>query len=325
MGNGAMKESKGSKVTGFSDELEELFMETAYVACKGADKRGLGVLERSDFFSTLHSKNINFNLSPEDREEFLKLAAVRKDGLISYTDIIPTIRMILKRIYQRKGEDWNDWCLVNNRFCFCLTSQMKTKKGSSLFLNKRSGTLQITTPQNFHEARVEEQKFEYFRLQDGTDICTHVNEQGQRLYMDWESQVRLRCDMRAIDSETFCSFLSNFISLQALLSLRADSQEWRPIPQEWYQESAAKGDTVEEGDPRMGYYSHPKLGQVPTYFFENARNTRLYFDEEQAQWARMPLAWERNILEVKDQLRSLDAAFPLWRNVNEQVHCCQGD
>ena len=56
---------------------------------------------------------------------------------------------------------------------------------------------------------------------------------------------------------------------------------------------------LEGNDPRVGQYIHPTRGILPTYLFENPRNTRLYFDESLNQWARMPLAWERNIPEVR--------------------------
>lgn len=33
----------------------------------------------------------------------------------------------------------------------------------------------------------------------------------------------------------------------------------------------------------------------------------------------MPLAWERNIPEVKQMLDGMDKMFPQWKNVNEQL------
>ena len=33
-----------------------------------------------------------------------------------------------------------------------------------------------------------------------------------------------------------------------------------------------------EGDERVGYYDHPTRGRLQTYYFENTRNTRLYYD-----------------------------------------------
>ncbi len=92
------------------------------------------------------------------------------------------------------------------------------------------------------------------------------------------------------------------------------------LPAEWLdQPQAAEEEVLEEHDPRVGEYTHPTRGTFATYLFENNRNTRLYFDDSLGQWARMPLAWERNVTEVKGMLEEMDRAFPDWKNVNEQL------
>lgn len=72
-------------------------------------------------------------------------------------------------------------------------------------------------------------------------------------------------------------------------------------------------------DPRLGEYLHPSRGKLVTYFLENQRNTRLYFDEQQGSWARMPLRWEIDLEDVGQALQQLDEAFPAWANVTEQL------
>lgn len=79
------------------------------------------------------------------------------------------------------------------------------------------------------------------------------------------------------------------------------------------------GEEEEEVDLRAGEYNHPVHGVVPTYLFENNRNSRLYFSEASEQWTRMPLTWERSIPEVKALLAEIDSAFPQWNNVTEQL------
>lgn len=152
-----------------------------------------------------------------------------------------------------------------------------------MYMNKRTGVVQDKRPDNFREERVEERSFEYITLDDGTEVTTYVDDTGKRMYMDW------------------------------------DSQRWMPFPEDWYPKKKEEEFLDEEHDPRVGEYVHPKRGVLPTYLFENSRNTRLYFDETMGQWARMPLAWERNIPEVKSMLEELDGAFPKWKNVNEQL------
>jgi kinesin family protein C2/C3 len=69
----------------------------------------------------------------------------------------------------------------------------------------------------------------------------------------------------------------------------------------------------------VGEYTHPQLGVLPTYLFENQRNTRLYFDDQSGQWARMPLQWEFNVPSVMTAIQAMDEALPSWNNVHEQL------
>eukprot|EP00048_Salpingoeca_helianthica_P013129 m.196078 g.196078 ORF g.196078 m.196078 type:complete len:932 (+) comp15460_c15_seq16:50-2845(+) len=255
-----------------AQRYEEQLHETVYKAFASLDKKNKGLLDANDFFQALHSRTINLNLSDEEKEEFKRIAGFAPNTQIPYCELITDLRGFLQNIYRRSATDWNDWS------AFWATNEV-------LYLNKRTGAIQQTQPAAFSEGPREEQKFEYFSLVDGTEICTYVDEQGHRMYMDWETQ------------------------------------EWRPIPQEWYdaQKAAAEQNRLQENDPRLGTYAHPTRGNFTTYFLENPRNSRLYFDEELGQWARMPLAWERNIPEVKRALEELDHAYPDWKNVNEQL------
>ena len=77
--------------------------------------------------------------------------------------------------------------------------------------------------------------------------------------------------------------------------------------------------TDEARDERMGVFEHHSKGLFHTFLFVNQRNTRLFFDETDGQWVRMPLSWERNIPEVQTMLGEIDASLPHWKNVNEQL------
>lgn len=124
-----------------------------------------------------------------------------------------------------------------------------------------------------------------------------------------------------------------------------DCLEWKELPSTWLNKKAKRdfqrgateveldlnGSTnsgnvtpraVEDEqavDPRVGEYQHPTRGMMHTYMFENTRNTRIYYDDKVNNWARMPLAWERNVDEVKAMLSEIDAILPRWKNVNEQM------
>lgn len=69
-------------------------------------------------------------------------------------------------------------------------------------MNKRTGQTQSTAPPNYHEERVEERQFDYISLEDGTEVTTYIDDQGQRMYMDW------------------------------------DLSTWQPFPDEWYAASS---------------------------------------------------------------------------------------
>ena len=59
------------------------------------------------------------------------------------------------------------------------------------------------------------------------------------------------------------------------------------------------GEVEAEEDPRLGTFTHPTKGEFATYLFSNERNTRLFFEEEEGTWVRMPLAWERDVPDVQ--------------------------
>lgn len=152
---------------------------------------------------------------------------------------------------------------------------------------------QMDKPHNFHEERVEICSFEYITLSDGTEVTTYLDDDGQRMYMDW------------------------------------DQQEWLPFPDDWYPSNGSgnangnatgsDADVLEAGDARVGEYKHPVRGVLTTYLFENDHNTRLYYDEDLGQWARMPLQWECSVPEVHTMLQEITEALPGWNNVNEQL------
>ena len=96
-------------------------------------------------------------------------------------------------------------------------------------------------------------------------------------------------------------------------------QSWKPFPEEWNYALESSEEIDAEADPRVGEFNHPEKGLIPTYLFENTRNTRLYFDEELGQWARMPLLWECNAPEVREMLDELNRVYPKWKNVQEQL------
>lgn len=89
--------------------------------------------------------------------------------------------------------------------------QFKSPQGKVYYMNKRTGHVQDLKPPNFHETRVEEQSFSTVRLADGSEITTFLDEHGQQMFLDWETQVRvLPADIH----------FTQFMEFNALLDLR---------------------------------------------------------------------------------------------------------
>eukprot|EP00729_Bicosta_minor_P008425 gene8424-5239_t len=249
-----------------------------------ADRNKNGKLDNGEFWYVLESVQLNLNLSSDEISEIRKLAEA--DGPlppISYEQFVPMFRSLLNRVYAHNDNDWNDW------------------------------------PENFHEERVEEQSFEYLTLDDGMELTTTVNAAtGKRMYMDWDSQEWKEIPEHWLKQTQ--TVKTDFTRGQTLLNIQEEDTE-APVTTSSHNHGADGTDEQpqEAVDPRVGHYMHPSRGLMHTYQFENTRNTRIYYDNRVNNWARMPLAWERNVDEVKLMLDELDALIPRWKNVNEQL------
>ena len=99
----------------FKNKLEETFLETVFMACSAADHTGQGTLDPQEFINTLHSSTINLNLSSEEADEYVRAAGIYPGSTVKYEEVIPITKRILMRVYQKKADDWNDWCEVSRR------------------------------------------------------------------------------------------------------------------------------------------------------------------------------------------------------------------
>eukprot|EP00041_Stephanoeca_diplocostata_P026043 m.694275 g.694275 ORF g.694275 m.694275 type:complete len:989 (+) comp22879_c0_seq1:253-3219(+) len=318
---------KGSYNTPANSKKDEKdFHATCRAVFNEADKNGNGVLDHGEFWLVLESPKLNLNLSQPEIAEIRRLAEV--DGPlpeISYESFVPMFKSLLQKVYEQNDTDYNDWCRMR-----------EPKTGNHYYLNKRTGQIQRHRPENFHEQRVEEQSFEYITLPDGTELCTTVTAKGVRMYMDWDTLewnvlpdewlqktgVKGKRDFQrgGTQVDLHASMNGNVNGAQSAGDAQPDAGERGAAPDSGQGGGAGAGAATEEAvDPRVGEYWHPKYGLTHTYMFENTRNTRIYYDERVNNWARMPLAWERNVTEVKAMLDELDAILPRWKNVNEQM------
>ena len=114
VGTAQERVKKARDLVGNDQESDE-FHNACMVVFQNADVNGDGMLDRHEFWSVLHSKSLNLNLSKEEKEDFLHLSDMDKDGRISYKEFVPIVKKLLQRVYQKKSVDWNDWCWV--RMC----------------------------------------------------------------------------------------------------------------------------------------------------------------------------------------------------------------
>jgi len=259
-----------------------------------------GLLDDGEFWLVLETDKLALNLSKAEINEIRRLAEV--DGPlppISYEQFVPMFKSLLQKVYEQNSNDWNDWCVMK-----------EPKTGVVLYLNKRTGDVTKQKPPNFNPERVEEQLFEYIVLDDGTELTTTVSDTGQRMYMDWDEQSWQVLPEEWLGGNT--KVRTDFQRGQTVMDIDASTGM-----------ASANADTteasMEEVDPRVGEYTHPSRGLMHTYMFENTRNTRIYYDDKVNNWARMPLAWERNVTEVRAMLDEINALLPRWKNVNEQM------
>mmetsp|Transcript_6163 Transcript_6163/g.15802 ORF Transcript_6163/g.15802 Transcript_6163/m.15802 type:complete len:974 (-) Transcript_6163:246-3167(-) len=285
------------------DEAE--FHATCRAVFDEADRNRNGVLDDGEFWLVLRSHKLNLNLSPGEIAEIQRLAEV--DGPlpdITYQQFVPMFKSLLAKVYEQNDTDWNDWCKMK-----------EPKTGATYYLNKRTGQIQKAKPKKFSEERVEEQTFEYIVIQDGTELCTTLNDAGVRMYMDWDSLEWKELPAAWMNKKAKRDFQRGATEVELDLNASQNSVGNGAATAA----AAAAAPEEETVDPRVGEYYHPTRGLMHTYMFENTRNTRIYYDDKVNNWARMPLAWERNVDEVKAMLSEIDAILPRWKNVNEQM------
>lgn len=256
-----------------------------------ADKDHDEMLDYNEFWEAFSSKTLNLNLSDDEMFELREMSDTNGDEKIDFTEfkaLVANLKDYIKLVYEKVASGANDWCCLKD-----------ADTGHMMFLNKRTGKTQKQKPKHFKEERIDELKFDHITLDDGTVISTYKDEEGKNMYMDWEAGT------------------------------------WVPLPEEWARMLDATEDIIpdvqnavvnvlednveEDADPRLGTFKHPTKGTFSTYIFSNERNTRLFFDEEEGTWVRMPLSWERNVDDVQAMLQEVHAALPDWGDVNEQL------
>lgn len=235
--------------------------------------------------------------------------------------LVKNLKRILSEVYEAEAQtnDANDWCFVQD-----------PESQESVYLNKRTGETLKHKPKTFHASRIEALEFEYFVLDDGTEISIYTGDDGIRMYMDWDKGewTKVPDEWNAMIDDQEEAFEDDTVTVTKPGVLRRQNTvagtKHNPLlvaRQNASKKTAVRKKSSAESarDERMGVFEHHSKGVFHTFLFENQRNTRLFFDEVDGQWVRMPLSWERNIPEVQTMLEEIDASLPHWKNVNEQL------
>lgn len=315
------------RVATYTDEFTTLCQNIFKIA----DVNGDGVLDFGEFDAAFSSKTLSLGLSATEMQTLNHIADSNKDGVVDFKEfqfLVKNLKPILSEVYETEAEtdDANDWCLYKS---------FETQE--ALYLNKRTGEERTKKPKAYHTDRQEALEFEYFVLDDGTEISIHTDESGKRMYMDWdlgswapvpeewndmidEQQQQFNDQIKSTvasgdDKPGVLRKQKSVVGTDSNPLIKAKNNQANATKTTMY-----KKDTDDNGrDERMGVFEHHSKGRFHTFLFENQRNTRLFFDDTDGQWVRMPLSWERNVPEVQTMLEEIDANLPHWKNVNEQL------
>eukprot|EP00056_Hartaetosiga_gracilis_P005796 m.89061 g.89061 ORF g.89061 m.89061 type:complete len:952 (+) comp12283_c0_seq1:93-2948(+) len=250
---------------------------------KQADVYNTGMLTAEEIWPLLTQDGIGLQLSQEQIETLIALSKLQPDDVVKYQTFVSTLQKLLQKLFKKEKTSFNPGSTAED---WCMITN-GGENGLPLFMNKITGEVQNKAPHIANQnSPFEEVTFEYFNLPNGNEVTTYMTEEG-RLYLDF------------------------------------DTDQWRPIPEEWVefipQDSDEPDFSEMYDDPRFGEYEHPELGQMYLYLMESPRNTYLYMDTDSGEWHHLPLAWERSIPAVQQQLKELDRLFPEWHNINEQL------
>jgi hypothetical protein len=124
------------------------------------------------------------------------------------------------------------------------------------------------------------------------ELTTTVNPDGRRMYMDWDAS-----EWREIPDEWLytdgggkagVTMKTDFTRGNTVLNTSSEgansSSEAVTTASALLHAEAKVAKPAEPVDPRVGHYMHPTRGMMHTYQFENARNTRIYYDNRVNNW-----------------------------------------
>eukprot|EP00056_Hartaetosiga_gracilis_P008776 m.126183 g.126183 ORF g.126183 m.126183 type:complete len:869 (-) comp12989_c1_seq1:243-2849(-) len=248
----------------------DAFHNVCYNVFFHADLDKNGVLDHNEFVRILNSDTLSLNLSTEEVERIWGLADADGDGAISYREFLPAFKHMLRELYEDHDEDWNDWGVM-----------IDPTTNEKYYVNKRTSEMQTRRPENYHEERVEIQNFEYYTLEDGTEVSTYVDEEGNRWYMDWESQ-------------DWCPFDESMLRRESVYEM-------------------------DDENPGMGTFNHPTKGVVDMFMQMEERAVIYYYDSDTGQWMSMPHEWECQLQWVKENMEEFSAMCPQVTSIHDQL------
>ena len=117
------------------------------------------MLDYGELQLVLQSKTLGLNLSKEEIRDIIAEADSDSNGSVNYTEFVPLLRDLMKKIYAVKDDNRNDWSMLKNE-----------ETGKVLYLNKRTGKYQSSKPLTFNENRIEFCEYENITTATGESI-----------------------------------------------------------------------------------------------------------------------------------------------------------
>eukprot|EP00040_Diaphanoeca_grandis_P008863 m.46673 g.46673 ORF g.46673 m.46673 type:complete len:949 (+) comp20303_c0_seq1:475-3321(+) len=280
-----------------------------------ADADGNGVLDYREFRAAFSSSTLKLGLSENEMKRLMKFADRSQTGVVNleeFIHLVKNLNVALAQVLEAETstDDRNDWCHIRDP----QTQQL-------IYMNKRTGQTKQDKPAGFESSRVEPLEFEYFTLDDGTEIVLHgKDDQGNRLYLDWELQTWASIPAQWEEQMNRRSSLtSHFSSGAAEVAGGGGGGNRRRRESRKHIWGTESRDSARGQTSHASTFDHPTRGQLDMFMFENSRKTRLVFNEDEGQWVRMEMELERDLPEIKNMLDKIQAAVPTWKNPNERL------
>lgn len=169
-----------------TDNGIDVFQDFAGMVFRNADADGDGLLSEVEYYSVLQSPSLQLNV---DDRQAQRSWDENGAAAVSFPQFVPYLRQLMALAYS-DVTDAEEWLQIG------FSSDEEPRP---LYFNHATGYMTYKTPEYYTTLHPdsavtagdgpEAHQFEYLtRATDGMAMTTYVDEAGQRMYLDWETQ-----------------------------------------------------------------------------------------------------------------------------------------